>query len=612
MRYTRWDQKGTSECSNEVLFRLSRWHLEEAARAEECAFDRLCEESECADFNTITSLFHESKPLSEISTLIQKRDFSGLCHYSLSANHISIDSYRHLRQVLAFFSKRKDLDIGIDTAAVAWSKAVEAESLCRESNEIFRSYFKGGFQFRPCVESVLFRAQRKISSILGDLPKLSDIKLRFGPGATTQVKKKDASVRRKLAQVFASSEDAIRLLPELLAEVPMWSGTSVRDDKRDIVPVSLHRGRVDFVRKTAKTDRTISVEPALNTLVQLGIGDYIAGRLRVEGVDIRDQTRNQRLAKEGSLTGALATLDLSSASDTISCGLVESLLPYEWWDFLRSARTGESSSPGGDFRLEKFSSMGNGFTFALETLIFYSLAISCCERSESHHVSAYGDDLIVPTHRAPLLMEVLASCGFLVNPDKTFISGNFRESCGKDYFSGTDVRPCYIKASLSAADIFVLHNFYIRANSPTEPSDILLEYLDESLKIWGPDGFGDGHLLGDYAKRPHNRELGWSGYTFDTFTYKARKAFYKLGADHVFPSYSIYMKETPADSWAPRSKGESLDSRSSRGKARSWVHGVARPEVSASEYCRKNGREYLVDILPGVDGYKRIKVYVLN
>lgn len=595
MRYTRWDQKGTSELTNEVLFRLSLWHLEEATSSEEFAFDTLCEESESPEFNTISSSFTPSRPLREITALVKERNFSGLCHYSLSANHLSVDSYKHLRQVLAFFSKRKDLSIGIDTAAVAWSKAVEAETLCRESNDIFRKYFRGGFQFRPCVESVLFRTQRKISSILGDLPGLSDIKLRFGPGATTQVKKKDASVRRKLAQTFASSEDAIRLLPELLAEVPLWSGTSVRDDKKDFVSVSLHRGRVDFVRKTAKTDRTISVEPALNTLVQLGIGDYIADRLRCEGVDIRDQTRNQRLAREGSLTGALATLDLSSASDTISCGLVESLLPYEWWDFLRSARTGESSSPDGEFRLEKFSSMGNGFTFALETLIFYSLAISCCDGSEHKSVMAYGDDIIVPVGRAPLLMEVLASCGFIVNYDKTFTSGKFRESCGKDYYSGTDVRPCYIKASLSAADIFVLHNFYVRAGYPSEPSNFLLEYLDASLKIWGPDGYGDGHLIGDFVAKSLHRELGWSGYTFETFTYKARKAFYRLGADHVFPSYSIYMKESPTESWHSDLPSRSMGIRSLRGRIKSQIHGASRPEVSASEYGFKNGREYLVD-----------------
>jgi len=583
MRFTRWDQESSSEFSNEVLFLLSRWHLAQ------------CETEE--------KQFAEEIQLLEVKRLVEARDIEGLCHYDLSYTATSVRTVRHLRQVLAFFSKRADLDIGIDTRAVAWEKAVEAEALCRQTNEIFRKYFLGGFYFPLDVESVLYRAQRKISTILGDLPSLSDLKLRFGPGATTQVKKKDASVRRKLAQMYACSEEATRLLPELLAEMPNWSGTST-DQSTVSVPVAIHRGRVDFVPKSAKTDRTISVEPALNQVVQLGIGTYMARQLGKEGVDISDQSLNQRLAREGSLTGALATLDLSSASDTISSGLVESLLPYEWWDFLRSIRTGVSTSPDGVIRLEKFSSMGNGFTFPLETLIFYSLAISCCEPEDHRMVNAYGDDIVVPTYAVPLLRKVLTCCGFLVNAKKSYDSGPFRESCGKDYYSGIDVRPCYIKGALSGQSMFVLHNFYVRTGQP-EPAAVLLQYLDENLRIWGPDGYGDGHLIGDYTPVAKGRADGWGGFTFETYTQKPNRAFYKLGADHVFPSYSIYMKDSASD---PEFVTEPL----SRFLRRRRCHGLIRPERSDSVYARKDGRWLLTDTLPGYQGYKRIKIYTLN
>jgi hypothetical protein len=559
----------------------------------------------------------------EVRALVERQDLPGLCNYSLAIPGLSVVQYQHLRQVLAFFQKRRDLDIGVDTRQVAWQKAVEAEVLCRETNEIFRKYFQGGFYFPLDVEAVLYRAQRKISDILGDLPSLSELKLRFGPGATTQVKKKDASVRRKLAQTFCSSEDAIRLLPELLAELPCWSGVSPSD--RSVTHnVTIHRGRVDFVRKTAKTDRTIAVEPMLNQLVQLGIGDFMAKRLRHVGIDIRDQSRNQNLAKVGSITGALATLDLSSASDTVASGLVESLLPLEWWDFLRLIRTGESSSPEGDMKLQKFSSMGNGFTFPLETLIFYSLAQACCEPSDFSQVSVYGDDIIVPTYAYPLLVKVLTSCGFLVNSAKSFSDGPFRESCGKDYFSGIDVRPCYIKDTLSGQSCFVLHNFYVRTEQP-EPANLVLKAIDESLRLWGPDGYGDGHLLGDFVKKPLRREDGWGGYTFETFTYKRRKAFYKLGADYVYPAYSIYVKDdvqkmSSEDGFYDESKDIREDVRNSfaeggrvlRGSPHIRSHGVFRPDRADAVYAMHNGRKYLVDTLPGVDGYKRIKIYVLG
>lgn len=588
MRFTRWDQVSTRVQTNEVLFLLSRWHL-----------------GQCGDESQV----------GDILRLVESEDVAGLCHFSLCYTGLSVRSARHLRQVLAFFSKRRDLDIGIDTRQVAWTKAKEAEQLCSKTNEILEKYFNGDFYFTVDVESVLFRAQRKISTILGDLPSLEELKLRFGPGATTQIKKKDASPRRKLSAMFSSSEALIGRLPDVLAEVPLWSGTPA-DDRTVTVPVQIDLGRVDFVPKSAKTDRTISVEPMLNTFVQLGIGDYMADRLRREGVDIRDQTLNQRLAKEGSITGALATLDLSSASDTIATKLVMSLLPFEWFDFLSDLRTGLSNSPDGRVRLEKFSSMGNGFTFPLETLIFYSLACACVKETDRTRVNAYGDDIIVPTYAVPLLTKVLTSCGFIVNYEKSFSSGNFRESCGRDYLSGIDIRPCYIKDSLSGASLFILHNFYVRQGLP-EPASVLLQYVDESLQIWGPDGFGDGHLLGDFTPEPLNRDRGWGGYTFETFTFKSNKAFYRLGADYVFPAYSIYAKEGPDLGFLHDS--EPL----SRFLRRRKHHGLIRPERSDSDYHfvksprgktvwkSKRGDWLLSDTLPGVNGYKRVKIYYL-
>jgi len=578
MRFTRWDQASNADKSNEVLFLLSRWHL-----------------AQCSD----------EEQVMDVRRLLEAKDVRGLCHYELRYDTLSVKDARNLRQVLAFFSKRADLDIGVDTKAVAWKAAVEAEALCRRTNEIFRLYFRGGFQFPLDVESVLYRAQRKISDILGDLPSLEELRLRFGPGATTQVKKKDASVRRKLSQMFACSEEAVRFLPEVLAEMPNWSGYDPARESTS-VPVTIDRGRIDFVPKSAKTDRTIAVEPMLNSMVQLGIGSHIAACLQKEGVDITDQSLNQRLAREGSLTGDLATLDLSSASDTIASGLVESLLPLDWWDFLRSFRTGVSTSPDGVIRLEKFSSLGNGFTFPLESLIFYSLAYACCDPRDHKKVNAYGDDIVVPCYAVPLLSKVLTCCGFLLNSKKSFASGPFRESCGKDYLSGVDIRPCYIKGSLSGQTCFVLHNYYIRTGQP-EPAALLLEFVDESLRIWGPDGYGDGHLLGDWLRTPKGRENGWGGYTFETYTFKSRKAFYKLGADYVFPSYSIYVKDS-------ESNDQELEvTKASRFLRRTpKQHGLIRPDRSDSVYQMKDGRLWLVDTLPGYQGYKRIKIYTFG
>jgi hypothetical protein len=90
--------------------------------------------------------------------------------------------------------------------------------------------------------------------------------------------------------------------------------------------------------------------------------------------------------------------------------------------------------------LEKFSSMGNGFTFELETLLFYAIAKAAggLQRDE---LSVYGDDIIIPTRCASDVLAALRFFGFTPNQRKTFVQGPFRESCGGDFFCGVDVTP---------------------------------------------------------------------------------------------------------------------------------------------------------------------------
>jgi hypothetical protein len=582
MRVERWDQELSTDGSNEVLSLLARWHVSQIADTYEQQL---------------------------LSRLLDERDWSSLCHYEAPLRLPSTD-YLHARQVSAFFSKRQDLKLdGVDPKRAAEKTFVEAELLCRETNEIFRLRSDGEFSFLPRVESVLHGAQRKISAILGDLPSLPELKLRFGPGATTQVKKRDASARRKLAQAFCCSEDAIGIIPDILSEMPDWSQVPREgSDVSSVCDVRIDNARIDFVRKTAKTDRTIAVEPMLNGMVQLAIGDHISSRLSRSGVDLRDQSLNQRLARVGSLTGALATLDLSSASDTVAYGLVLDLLPFDWVEFLAQIRCSYVETPAGVIRLEKFSTMGNGFTFALESLIFFAVAKAAAELvGDLGEVSVYGDDIIVPTGVYDLLVECLTALGFRVNLKKSFSKGPFRESCGKDYYSGISVRPCYIKDVLSGKSLFVLHNHYVREGRG-EPASIVLSVISDDLRIYGPDGYGDGHLLGAYHPIRHKANEGWAGYTFETFTQKANRSFYRLGADYVFPSYSIYVSgdagsSEPIDSEIIRKKLPAVLVRGRPTKS----FGDFRPDRVQSSY--KGG--HLSDPLPGFQGYKRIKIYTL-
>jgi hypothetical protein len=264
------------------------------------------------------------------------------------------------RQAIAFFSKSEYVDVGIDKEAVAYDKFVESEKQCRETNEVLDLWGRGRISLLRGVDSVLYQASKNIQRVLGDVPELSSLRLRFGPGATTRTKRRSASAREKLSTTPSCSENLALHVRTVLEEMPGYSNclSGLPPDDYEfpaLVQVVVEPGKLGFVPKNAKTHRTVVTEPSLNGMVQLGIGGFIAERLLAFGVDLKDQSRNQRLAREGSLTGALATLDLSSASDTISRELVFHLLPFDWACFLDRFRTSSVTYKGEYFHLQKFS-----------------------------------------------------------------------------------------------------------------------------------------------------------------------------------------------------------------------------------------------------------------
>lgn len=486
----------------------------------------------------------------EIARLLRRERYRELCEFDVDYEDGESNprTLAHCRQAVAFFSKLEHLDIGVDKEKAAFEKFAEAESTCKETNEILRSWSRGGFQFPPRVESWLFKAQRQIATVLGPFPSFDTLGYRFGKGATSLTKKRLASVREKFRAGVSSSEELFPAAHALLGELPIlseaWADSYSLSDEEwwASVPVVIHDGRLEFVPKSAKTYRSTVTEPVLNGLYQLALGDYMSGVLLRVGLDLRDQTRNQRLAREGSLTGALATLDLSSASDTISKELVYNLLPLDWAVGLARGRSGHIQYRDQRLTLEKFSSMGNGYTFPLESLIFWALARAVSGPDDV--VSVYGDDIICASKHFEDLSTLLRACGFSVNEKKSFHKGPFRESCGCDYYRGIDIRPYYQKKWVSNRTLFTLHNFYVRTGQQERAQDVL-RFIHPDLMLFGPDGYGDGHLLGDHprkVKASHSRR-GFAGYVFDTFSVKPRRDTRPaLGSDFVFPSYSIYRR----------------------------------------------------------------------
>lgn len=200
-----------------------------------------------------------------------------------------------------------------------------------------------------------------------------------------------------------------------------------------------------LVPKTFKSLRSIMPNTTIGTFYSGGLGVVLQRRLQRAGYDIRTlQKEHAELARLGSITGKLVTADQSLASDNITVDLVKRILPWRWFEVLNRGRIGRVILPDGQFvDSQTFCTMGIGFTFPLQTLIFLSLlkAISIVYAADRCKVSVYGDDLIYDKRIHPFVLTAFQSLGLKINVDKTFSEGDFRESCGSDYYRGVDVRP---------------------------------------------------------------------------------------------------------------------------------------------------------------------------
>lgn len=353
--------------------------------------------------------------------------------------------------ITEYLSKYKGLKPGINRRKVALEKWRLSEVQCKETNARFSEARLRPFTGR--VERTLFKARRKIASLLGQLhmPLVLD-SCKWGPGATFDVKRTDASPDKKISEAISVTVEALPYFRAVLEADPHWmhvlGGGEQPPTGRYSVTSScfkLVRGsRFLTVAKNAKTDRCIAAEPTGNSFLQQGVHMYMRRRLKRFGVDLDDQSKNQRLARDAYSRG-YSTLDLSAASDSIARELVFHLLPLDWALFLDALRSPETRVDGEWIRTEKFASMGNAFCFELETIIFWALACSVDEVESSDQVSVYGDDIIVPRAAYDSVVEILTVCGFTVNAKKSFKDGNFFESCGKHFHRGVEVTPVYQK-----------------------------------------------------------------------------------------------------------------------------------------------------------------------
>lgn len=376
-----------------------------------------------------------------VAILVRNGEWEQLANLECAPRDYSdSEAYWAAAQATAIVRKNKSLPSGLDLEAKAVNSFWESERTCYRTNRRLNPYVENGVNpddaNTQAIRSFIDRCRKIVKEAIWTRPP-ADLNGRLGPGATMSDTSRACTVPDKMSSVPT-------ITPRAWPYVVPWLGTkwaACRDEGLSV------KGNSFFtVPKSASSLRGCAKEPSLNSFYQLALGRVLKERLTKWGLDLVNAQRiHGRVARRSSIDDSYATIDLSSASDTVCVNLVRLMLPDEWFEALDRLRSPMTRVKGKWVVLEKFSSMGNGFTFELETLLF-SVMIKALrpEFRPGKDFFVFGDDIIVPKESASDVIATLKFFGFSVNTGKTFTEGCFKESCGSDFFDGVRVRPYYL------------------------------------------------------------------------------------------------------------------------------------------------------------------------
>ncbi len=351
---------------------------------------------------------------------------------------------------------------------------------------------------------------------------------KHGPGSTAD------RILGNSKYIIRSWTDRLEaVFPFMEYGVPSDRHWAAMEDVQFLDPGSEVPVKVISVPKTLKTPRIIAMEPVCMQYMQqalLGciLDSYDKDVLLRRMVGFDDQHVNRDLARRGSIDGSLATLDLSEASDRVSNQLVRRLLRnYPDLDgAVDACRSRKADVPGhGVIRVAKFASMGSALCFPFEAFTFLVLVFMGIQRAQqtqitvrdiqslSREVRVYGDDIIVPVHTATSVIETLEAFGLKVNRRKSFWNGKFRESCGGDFYDGTDVTTVRVRSVLPSS----------RKQAQEVISTVSLRNLLYRRGMWQTASWLDELISGVLAKYPVVHESSPVVGRFSFLPYKEEK-----------------------------------------------------------------------------------------
>lgn len=347
-----------------------------------------------------------------------------------------------------------------------------------------------------------------LADILGPPPTPEQVleSAAWGPGTTVGYPfgSSETGPEMKFGASQTCTPNLTHIAPLVIKSIPGWSHSM--ETIGQVQPwLSVVPGDVlETVKKKFEEARCIMIQPSINIWLTRGLGVWVRKNLLTRaGVDLlQQQFRNRELARIGSATGLIATLDLTSASDSTVRQMLRSVLHPGWYAWFHSTVSEQFQISGllpdgtpctQNHKYEMISAMGCGFTFELLTAVCTAICRAVVpgvyvvsERYRDHksyapksdfnhklsqddlmaepgkaalvrrvrlsypHIGVNGDDIAVPTAYAPKVMEALKLFGYSVNEGKSYYSSGpgFRESCGADYLYGVAVRPLYLTTRL--------------------------------------------------------------------------------------------------------------------------------------------------------------------
>lgn len=375
----------------------------------------------------------------------------------LGESQRQIEAIFSIRQLTLMFGK---IHIPCSDARVsgAISRYIECEQEVRSADANFTEVRKDFHR----IGAILFR---ETFSQLDRMVYCGELIPRHGPGATADrltgnSKFDQVEWTHRLEAYFPYGEYAIA----------NWRFSYLLDRVDLLEPGDERPVKVITVPKTLKTPRIIAIEPTCMQYTQQAVAGSLVPLLELDELTggrngllgFTDQRPNQACACEGSSRkgNELATLDLSEASDRVSNQhVLELMSDFPWLSgAVQACRSTTADVPGhGVIPLAKFASMGSALCFPVEAMVFLTVVMLGIERELGHRLSrremfslrgsvrVYGDDIIVPVRYTQSVIETLELFGFRVNSRKSFWTGLFRESCGREFYDGHDVSICRVR-----------------------------------------------------------------------------------------------------------------------------------------------------------------------